>query len=344
MSQWSLPKPDPASPDGAPPRQFVWPPRPSLDLRVPPGAEHPSSDPTSRPSDSPSVATQTSAVNGSVLTQAVAAESPGGSAVLRPSWWSQVEQAWLDTVAPPLLERAAIAGWTPSPPDSYCHRCGETLTRGESPEGPCAACVDAPRPPWSRVVRLGEYRAPLSRWIHDVKFTRWRRLGRDLGRLLGEAVQAELAAASKTTPGFPIGPPAVVPMPMPLLRRIGRGIDHSRAIARGVADVTGGRIVQPLTRELRPSQLSVAPSHRQANIAGAIKPIPAWRRPGIKAGLVILVDDVSTTGATLRAACRALRKCRDDDFDPKNTLIWCALAGKTPAAGSRESVRGGIVP
>ena len=65
-------------------------------------------------------------------------------------------------------------------------------------------------------------------------------------------------------------------------------------------------IVPALGRRHRPSQLNVAPHLRAANVAGTM-----WLRipPARLAGrLVIVIDDVATTGATLRAATHAITR------------------------------------
>jgi predicted amidophosphoribosyltransferase len=65
--------------------------------------------------------------------------------------------------------------------------------------------------------------------------------------------------------------------------------------------------VPALLRGLRrvrntPSQVDLPHAERQRNIVGAFAP---WRLHGV--GRVLLVDDVRTTGATLRAASEALK-------------------------------------
>jgi len=95
----------------------------------------------------------------------------------------------------------------------------------------------------------------------------------------------------------------VVPVPLHWRRRRARGYDQAALLARPVAKALG---VPALLRGLRrvrdtPSQVGLPHAERQRNIAGAFAP---WRLRG--AERVLLVDDVRTTGATLRAASKAL--------------------------------------
>ena len=97
---------------------------------------------------------------------------------------------------------------------------------------------------------------------------------------------------------------AVVPVPLHWRRRRSRGYDQAALLAKPVARSLG---VAALLRGLRrvrntPSQVELPHAERQRNIAGAFAP---WRLRGVER--VLLVDDVRTTGATLRAASEALR-------------------------------------
>jgi hypothetical protein len=131
--------------------------------------------------------------------------------------------------------------WNPDAAKDYCCRCGLSVGPQEAIDGQCAACQanETTRPPWQRIIRLGEYESPLNRWICEVKFTRWRKLGWDLGRVLGRSIQAHMQDALAAGL-IPPGPPIIVPVPMSWPRRWHRGIDHTMAIARGVAAETGG--------------------------------------------------------------------------------------------------------
>lgn len=219
------------------------------------------------------------------------------------------EERWLAPTALPLARRMGVIGWEPDGFLAFCGRCGGSVGPHEESEFGCAACRDE-RLPWERFVRLGEFDGPLRQWVHEVKFTRWQRLGDDLGRLLGRRMLDS---------GLPAGKAVVVPMPTTWLRRTTRGIDHAGVVAHGVAAAVGGRVERLLAREHRRAQRTLSPAERLRNVSGA------FRRAGgpISAGgVVVLVDDVRTSGATLRAAAGALKGRRKAGF-----ALWVGTLG-----------------
>lgn len=231
-------------------------------------------------------------------------------------WGRQIEGHWLVPTALPLAQRIEQIGWSPDALGDYCERCGSTIGPHESDEFGCAECRGM-RPPWARFTRLGSYEGALAEWVREVKFQRSRWLGASLG--------VELARALRRA-GLEGGDVRVVPVPTSTRRRLSRGIDHTLAIARGVARELDAKVVRGLTRVHRPSQLSVAVSQRAGNVSGAIRPAGRRSRRGLEGGWVILIDDVTTTGATLRAAARALRRA-----GVPSGRIWAGVLAVTPS-------------
>ncbi len=250
------------------------------------------------------------------------------------SAWGAIEDVWLDLVAPPLPRRMAQLGWAPDPPEAYCHRCGATVGPYEATEAGCTAC-ESRRLPWRRLVRLGEYRPPLSLFVQEVKFTGWRRLGRELGQLLAGAVGHALEAAGRDPDGA-----LVVPVPTTFRRRMVRGIDHTHVLAAAVARTLRVPLRQPLRRRHRPSQLDVLPSDRASNVSGTMRlGRPRRLARAIQAGAggtIVVVDDVTTTGATLRATCRALQQGLRGVPAAERPHIWTAVLCWTPPAGGPQ--------
>jgi predicted amidophosphoribosyltransferase len=254
-----------------------------------------------------------------------ARDGPGPS---RYSALREIERVWLGLQTPPLRERLATAGWRAEERTSACWRCGANVGVHEGDEQGCPACRRT-RLPWDRLVRLGPFEGVLRDAVHDVKFTRWRRLGDDLGRMLGARVSAELERAGVDLHGV-----AVVPVPMSMWRRLGRGIDHSRVIARGVAaSVSRGAcrvpVLNAMRKEYRPPQWSVPVGERGRNVArsmSVVGTIPEWVRT------VLVVDDVATTRSTLRTACGAIRDAIGSNRHPAAAAIavWAAVIAVTP--------------
>jgi len=177
----------------------------------------------------------------------------------------------------------------------YCPRCGSTLGPNVPVrEDGCAGCPTV-LPPLGRVFRLGPYADPLRRAIHGMKYHRRFALRRRLAELLAGAVQA---AGSDS---FDV----VVPVPMHWWRRLRRGVDHAGQLANDLArglDLPAA----PLLRRIRntPLQTNLSRTQRLRNVKGAFQ---VADRPAAEGANVLLVDDVTTTGATAGEAARTLR-------------------------------------
>jgi len=164
-----------------------------------------------------------------------------------------------------------FGGLDPGPAEDYCPRCGGTVERGEIHDGQCEpaapekslAAVAAVHP--TRRVRPAAepvgLRSEVTRWrpsrARSRPASRRRRRRAD-----GRSRTRRRESPSSSRADIPPSPP--------------RAPESSHvAVARGVADRTGGRIVQPLKRDHRPSQTRVAPSRREANVANSIRPAPS---------------------------------------------------------------------
>jgi len=254
----------------------------------------------------------------------------------------EIERAWLGVTASPLADLAGEPKGIETAIE-VCARCGKSVGRFESDSSGCSLCR-ARRLPWERVVRLGVYEGSLRDAIHAFKFGPWRAIGTELGRRLGRSLRGRLE-----TEGLDPTSALVVPVPTTFRRRMDRGIDHSLVLGRAVRAELGCGLARPVWRSHRPSQLEVAPSQRSANVARAFRPGPAWQRllglsgDLVRARPIVVVDDVMTSGATMRAACRAIGVARGrraggkgGPGSPQRTIAdkpWVAVVGVAPAPG-----------
>lgn len=171
-------------------------------------------------------------------------------------------------------------------PPPACRRCAAPLER----PGLCGACLKAP-PPWLEAVAAALYLPPLSGMIAALKHRGRIDLARPLGQLLAERT-ADLAERADV----------IVPVPLHRSRFSERG--YNQAVELGRALATPERPLTDLLVRVRatPPQQGSSAAERRRNLRGA------FRAKGRGEGSVLLVDDVLTTGATLRSATRALMR------------------------------------
>lgn len=170
------------------------------------------------------------------------------------------------------------------------------------------AAVRAPLPDPKLPVRaLFSYDDPLAqRLVLLIKEGRSRGAASSVGALLGEEIlswlgsRAEAGQRSAAT---------VVPVPLSRQSRRDRGYSQTEMLCEGVAAALGPSVAQISFGALRktrntPKQASLGRAARLNNLRGAFEASEAE----VRGRAVALVDDVATTGATLRACRAALRR------------------------------------
>lgn len=105
----------------------------------------------------------------------------------------------------------------------------------------------------------------------------------------------------------------LVPIPLGHRRMNDRGFNQSLDLANHMSEISGIPVVEALSRVRGTWRQSKLPTDmRTANVAGSFQVDEALTSP-----LVLLVDDVTTSGATLMAAADELSKAM-----PKSTQFW----------------------
>lgn len=224
------------------------------------------------------------------------AASPAGVGVL-----GRLEEDLLGVRSVSFARWAARTGWTPDAFGDFCWRCAESVGRYEVGGDGCGSCREK-RLAWDRAIRLSVYTGGPRAAVTELKFGRWRRTGDELGRAMGRRLRDTMDAG-----GFRPEEVIVAPVPASWRRRMARGIDHARVLAAAVAGEAGVRVAPALGRRHTPPQVGLSATARAENIRGAFRALPglAKRLDGVRA--IVVIDDVRTTGATMTAACRAVR-------------------------------------
>jgi len=186
----------------------------------------------------------------------------------------------------------ACASTLPRPSGPLCQRCAAPAGGSRT----CARCRAA-QPAFESTIAAYEYRFPVDRMIHALKY------GRRLGLVAWCAEAIAEAVAAARTPSLP--PPVLVPVPPTRERLAERGFDQAAEIARALARHTGLPCLA-LACHRRGRQEAQAALHRRArerNVAHAFV-----CEAGVAGRAVAIVDDVMTTGASADALARALRE------------------------------------
>jgi len=176
-----------------------------------------------------------------------------------------------------------------------CGRCGLPLP-GHI-ETICGSCLQR-APPWDRVIAALDYQFPADVLIQRFKFQR----SLACGVVLAEELENALAGEARALPD------AIVPVPLHHLRHASRTFNQSELLAARVAKALGAPLKARLLLRNRQThaQSGLDARSRRRNTRGAFH-----CRSSEAHGLehIALVDDVMTTGATIEACTRELKRC-----------------------------------
>lgn len=193
----------------------------------------------------------------------------------------------------PTLGPVCRACWSSIVPVTppVCDMCGDPLPSWRVISLEHSRCPRCRRRPGvvARSRAIGAYDGALRAIVHALKYDGRRQLAKPLAARLAASAADVIAGAD-----------LVVPVPLHPSRRRARGYNQAAEIARHL-----GPPLAPVLRRVRatPSQTDLPAARRHANVRGAFA---MARRVNVAGLTVVLVDDVSTTGATLDACARVL--------------------------------------
>ena len=145
---------------------------------------------------------------------------------------------------------------------------------------------------------------PIQRAIHLMKYADQPMIGQQLGHL---------AAADMQYADFLEGIDVIIPVPLHPKRMRERGYNQSEYIARGIREVTGLPIDTTHVTRTRntPKQALQTGEERKHNVVDAF----AVNHPEQLYGKhILVVDDLVTTGETMRSCLKAMRLIRGAKF------------------------------
>ena len=183
--------------------------------------------------------------------------------------------------------RCVFCGARTGEPEKYvCAGCDADLPRIESPPTPASS-------PFETVVAPLAYEFPVDAAIKALKFQR---------RLFYVPAFAEMLCEACVL--LPSDVDAVVPVPLHWRRRWFRGFNQAHEIARPVAKKLGVPILGNVRRKRStPFQSGLSARERANNLRSAFSV-----GGDLSCKHVLIVDDVITTGTTVRQLARVLKK------------------------------------
>ncbi len=176
------------------------------------------------------------------------------------------------------------------PMEGRCRRCF-----AQKDEGVCQACRKRGSP-FKCMAAAFEYAGPAATLVQQLKFGRRRELAKDLAAWMAiQFLRLEVPL-----------PDLIVPVPQPLVRTLMRGYSQSLLLAKELGAILD-RPVHDLLKKRSGDfpQTGMTRAQRESLAPDAI----SWKRHcSISDKVVLLVDDVMTTGSTLRLSGRTLEE------------------------------------
>lgn len=146
-----------------------------------------------------------------------------------------------------------------------------------------------------------EYRAVTKKIIKALKFRFAKEVSNDISLHLVNYLKNEIDALPRNV--------YIVPIPLHKKRQNWRGFNQAEIIAESICERAGGKLVADLLLRVKQTkpQADLDEKERIENIRGVFELNPKYQIRNSKISYV-LIDDVYTTGSTIREACKVLKR------------------------------------
>lgn len=200
-------------------------------------------------------------------------------------------------------------------PSPSCVKCGDPLFGRRSTV--CKRCAEH-HPPYEHLYTLSSFAEPLRSALLRLKYYG--------DKAIGENIAAEMAARAAQW-GWNVD--VIVPVPISEEKRKARGYNQVECISGPLAKLLGAGHDRTSLIQIKEnkSQVGLNVAERRANVSDVFEVVG----DGLRDKRVLLVDDTTTTGATLDFASRAL-------FDGGAANVICVTAAKALIQKSNNAI------
>ncbi|WP_232784271.1 ComF family protein [Moritella sp. Urea-trap-13] len=192
-------------------------------------------------------------------------------------------------------------------PYSYCPRCG--LPQGQNQQLQCSECNEQ-APPWQQLITCMSYTLECQYLIKQYKFSQQPQLHLLFSQLLSRSIANKVIQADYHLPD------ALIAIPLHKKRLAKRGYNQAQLVAKDLAAqlqiplIAENKFIRTKNTKAQAQQTAVERRANMHNVFQVIEPITAKH--------IAVIDDVVTTGETIKAACQTLFTAGVERID-----IWC---------------------